>query len=111
MRSAVPSPARAPRRAARERGQSDGRDVHLPLMRSSRSGWLFFLPLLALSTAFAPRAAGQASGFVESMGFDRAYRPDAWVPMVVNLKSSINDPAEYLIQVVQPDMDGDTVLY
>ena len=80
-------------------------------MRSSRSGWLFFLPLLALSTAFAPRAAGQASGFVESMGFDRAYRPDAWVPMVVNLKSSINDPAEYLIQVVQPDMDGDTVLY
>jgi hypothetical protein len=31
--------------------------------------------------------------------------------MVVNLKSSINEGAEYLIQVVQPDMDGDTVLY
>lgn len=78
-------------------------------MRSSRAG-LFFLLLLFLSSAAAP-AFGQASGFVESIGFERAYRPDAWVPMVVNLKSTLSEPAEYLIQVVQPDMDGDTVLY
>jgi hypothetical protein len=70
----------------------------------------YLLLLLALSAA-CPPAFGQVKGFVENLGFDRAYRPDAWLPMVVNLTSTITEPADYLVQVVQPDMDGDTVLY
>src|SRR5215218_4427601 len=104
-----PRRARGARPPCRRHGQPDAPGVHLTAMRSFPAG-LFFL-LLALSAA-APRSTfGQASGFVESMGFDRAYRPDAWVPMVVNLKSTLGEPAEYIIQVVQPDMDGDKVLY
>src|SRR5690242_9458180 len=103
-------PRARPLRASRLHGHPARIGVHCRVMRSSRAG-LFFLLLLALSTAVARPVRGQVTGFVESMGFDRSYRPDAWVPMVVNLKSSINEGAEYQIQVVQPDMDGDTVLY
>jgi hypothetical protein len=82
-------------------------NVHFHPMRSFLAG--FFCILVGLS----PAAWGQVdpSSFVESMGFNRAYRPDAWVPMVVNLKSTLGEPAEYQIQVVQPDIDGDRVVY
>lgn len=79
-------------------------------MRAFLAGLFFSLLLLGLP----PAAWGQIDtrgSAVESIGFQRAYRPDAWVPMVVRLKSTLGDPAEYQIQVVQPDIDGDHVIY
>ena len=80
------------------------------MMRAFLAGLFFSLLLLGLP----PAAWGQIDprgSQVESIGFNRAYRPDAWVPMVVRLKSTLGEPAEYQIQVVQPDMDGDHVIY
>ena len=70
-----------------------------------------FLAGISLLLLMSGAAFGQATGFVESVGFDRAYRPDCWVPMVVNLSSQIPEPATYDIQVEQEDLDGDTVVY
>ena len=70
--------------------------------------------LLCLLAGLSPSASAQIDSqrsFVEAMGFSRAYRPDAWVPMIVNLTSNLGEPAEYQIQVVQPDIDGDRVIY
>jgi hypothetical protein len=83
-------------------------DVHFSIMRSYLAG------ILCLLLGLAPAALGQIderNSFVESMGFSRFYRADAWVPMVVNLSSTLGTPAEYQIQVVQPDIDGDRVIY
>lgn len=54
---------------------------------------------------------GQAEGFVENVGFGKYYRPAGWTPMLVNLKSTIGDTAEYQIQVRQEDLDRDRVIY
>lgn len=83
-------------------------DVPFQPMRSYLAGLLFLL--LGLS----PVALAQIdtrSSFVESVGINRSYRTDAWVPAVVNLTSTLGEPAEYQIQVVQPDIDGDRVIY
>jgi hypothetical protein len=77
-------------------------------MRSFLAG--FVALLLGLSSA-AHAQIDERRSFVESMGFNRAYRADAWVPMVVNLSSTSGETAEYQIQVVQPDIDGDRVIY
>lgn len=89
------------------RGQPMPAGVHFPHMRFLSAGLLCLL--LGLSSV----ASGQvdANSFVESIGFNRSYRPDGWVPMVVNLKSTLGEPADYRIQVVQPDIDGDKVIY
>ena len=82
--------------------------VHFPAMR------LFLAGFIGLLLGLTPAALGQIDqrkSFVESMGFNRAYRADAWVPMVVNLTSTLGEPAEYQVQVVQPDIDGDRVIY
>ena len=74
----------------------------------------FLVGSLCLLLGLSSRAWGQIDerkSFVESMGFNRAYRVDAWVPMVVNLTSTVGEPAEYQIQVLQPDIDGDRVIY
>lgn len=57
------------------------------------------------------RALAQAEGFVESIGFAGAYRPDCWTPMLVNLTSQIGEPAEYQIQVIQHDLDQDREIF
>src|SRR5688572_17643631 len=77
--------------------------VFLGLMRSFLVGLL----LLAIS---AP-AFGQAAGYVEAIGFGKTYRPYGWTPLLVNLTStSTSGKAEdYLIQVVQEDLDRDRV--
>src|SRR4051812_15839852 len=84
------------------------RGVHFPAMRSFLAGSLCLL--LGLSSS-AWGQIDERKSFVESMGFNRAYRVDAWVPMVVNLTSTVGEPAEYQIQVLQPDIDGDRVIY
>lgn len=83
-------------------------DVPFTLMRSSLAG-LFFLILGSSPVALAQ--IDTRSSFVESVGINRSYRTDAWVPAVVNLTSTLGEPAEYQIQVVQPDIDGDRVVY
>lgn len=70
---------------------------------------LFFAGLLLL---FIPTVAlAQAKGEVESIGFNNAYRPDSWTPMVVRLRPETNDPGTYQIQVWQYDIDGDRPVY
>ena len=91
-------------------------DVHFHPMRSllARSllvGLLCLLPGLSPGAGTASAQLNTQRCFVESMGFNRMYRPDAWVPMVVNLTSTLGEPAEYQVQVVQPDIDGDRVIY
>ena len=83
-------------------------DVHFLTMRSYLVG--IFCLLLGLCPA-ALAQIDERKSFVESMGFNRVYRADAWVPMVVNLTSTLGEPAEYQVQVVQPDIDGDRVIY
>ena len=57
------------------------------------------------------RALAQAAGYVESIGYAGAYRPDCWTPMLVNLTSQIGEPAEYQIQVIQHDLDQDREVF
>ena len=83
-------------------------DLQFLSMRSFLAG--FFSLLLGLSP-FALGQIDERNSFVESIGFSRAYRADAWVPMVVNLTSTLGEAAEYQVQVVQPDVDGDRVIY
>jgi hypothetical protein len=70
-----------------------------------------FLAGIFLAIFCAPVALGQATGFVEKIGFGKAYRPYGWTPMLVNLTSTIGDPAEYEIQVRQEDLDRDRVIF
>jgi len=56
-------------------------------------------------------AAAQVTGFVEGIGFDSNYRPNAWTPMLVNLTSQNEKPEDYQIQIVQQDLDKDNVTF
>ncbi len=59
-----------------------------------------------------PRGAwAQVTGFVESVGFDNHYRPNAWTPLLVNLTSEATDAQDLQIQIVQQDLDKDVVTY
>jgi len=74
-------------------------------MRALLAG-LFILTFI--STGFA-----QVKGEVESIGFggDGLYRPQCWTPMIVRLESTIDEPAEYRVEVHQRDLDFDHVIY
>jgi hypothetical protein len=72
-------------------------------MRSLLAGLLI---LILSSSVFA-----QATGEVESVGFNNSYRPDCWTPMVVRLKPTTNDAGTYSLQVRQYDLDGDRAIY
>jgi hypothetical protein len=61
------------------------------------------LILLLISSA----APGQISGFVESIGFNNAYRPDCFTPMIVQIKPTAGAGGLYYIQVKQYDLQGD----
>lgn len=56
-------------------------------------------------------AFAQATGEVESIGFNNTYRPDCWTPMVVRLHPQTNEPGTYQLQVWQYDVDGDRPVY
>ncbi len=65
-----------------------------------------------LLVLFIPTAAwAQARGQVLSIGFNNHYRPDCWTPMLVQLTSQSEDSVDYMIQVVQEDLDRDKVSY
>jgi hypothetical protein len=84
--------------------------VHCRVMRSSRAG-LFFPPAAGTHDRLRPARLGTGDRLRREHGVRPRLPPRRLGADVVNLKSSINEGAEYLIQVVQPDMDGDTVLY
>jgi hypothetical protein len=65
------------------------------------------LILVALHSA----AMAQVSGFVEAIGFNNAYRPDSWTPVLINLTSQSNATGDYQIQIVQQDLDRDNVTF
>jgi hypothetical protein len=77
------------------------------MMRAFLVGIVF----LALGAVSASPAFGQATGFVEKIGFGKTFRPYGWTPVLVNLTSTIGDPAEYQIQVRQEDLDRDRVIF
>jgi hypothetical protein len=77
--------------------------LHLPAMRAFLAG----LIILILSSS----AWGQASGEVETIGFQNHYRPDAWTPMIVRLTPETGVTSFYKLQVRQEDGDFDRVLY
>jgi len=65
--------------------------------------------LIVLS--LASDALAQANGYVRELGFAGNYRPDCWVPLLVHLESTVSEPAEYLVQVHQQDLDQDSVVF
>ncbi len=81
--------------------------VFLPLMRA----FLVGIVILTLGGISASPAFGQATGFVEKIGFGKTFRPYGWTPVLINLTSTIGDPAEYQIQVRQEDLDRDRVIF
>lgn len=70
-----------------------------------------FLVGIVLVAICGSSAAGQATGFVQQIGFQNQYRPYGWTPLLVNLQSQISEPAEYQIQVRQEDLDRDRVVF
>ena len=77
--------------------------VHFRMMRAFLAG---------LILALVPSAAyAQATGSVGSLGFGSCYRPNCWTPMFVTLNSQLPTSANYQIQVVQEDLDKDTVTF
>ena len=76
-------------------------------MRWTNAG--LFLLIILFGTPGAAR--GQATGEVQSIGFNGAFRPDCWVPMVVRLKPDVAEAGNYQIQVFQHDLDGDRAAY
>ena len=68
--------------------------------------------LLGLVLLFISNTAfGQISGFVESIGFNNAYRPDCFTPMIVQIKPTAGSGGLYYIQVKQLDLQGDEVTF
>jgi hypothetical protein len=53
----------------------------------------------------------QATGQVQSLGFNGVYRPNCWTPMVVRLMPQTTASANYEIEVWQHDLDGDHPIY
>jgi hypothetical protein len=53
----------------------------------------------------------QPTGQVQSIGFNGAFRPNCWTPMVVRLTPDSTDSANYEIAVYQHDLDGDRPIY
>src|SRR4051812_27510368 len=77
-------------------------------MRAFRAGIILLIALLLPSAA----AYGQGvTGDVETIGFNSVYRPECWTPLLINLTSTLSEPAEYDIVVEQEDLDSDTVVY
>ena len=56
-------------------------------------------------------AFGQLSGEVESIGFENAYRPDCFTPMIVRIKPSPGAGGLYYLQVKQADLSGDEAIF
>ena len=70
-----------------------------------------FLAGLTLLLVFASAGSAQVNGQVLSIGIQGNYRPDCWNPLLVQLRSTISESANYQIQVHQQDLDKDIVVY
>ena len=77
-------------------------------MRDVRQfGGVVLLLLFALCSA----ALGQASGQVESIGFDNRFRPDCWTPMVIDLRAETSKSDQFQLWVKQEDLDRDHPIF
>jgi hypothetical protein len=63
---------------------------------------------LALLTTVA---FGQATGDIESIGYEQQFRPGCWTPMVVRLTPTSGAPFKGKIAVYQEDADHDHVIF
>ena len=70
----------------------------------------FFLAGI-LQWAMVSAVLAQANGDVESIGFDHAYRPGCWTPMVVRLTPTTGAPFKGKIAVYQEDGDHDHPIF
>jgi len=59
----------------------------------------------------AASALADVKGEVESLGFSKSYRADAWTPIIVRLSPEAAQTDFYQLQVRQKDLDGDHVLF
>lgn len=59
----------------------------------------------------ASAALAQATGDVEAIGFEHAYRPGCWTPMVVRLTPTSGSPFEGKIAVYQDDADHNHAIF
>jgi hypothetical protein len=64
-----------------------------------------------LVVATSSMAWAQAEGSVEAIGLAGTWRPNAWVPMKVSLRSKLDTVQKYRLDVVQEDLDRDRVAY
>src|SRR5262245_54181241 len=60
---------------------------------------------------FASTGLAQITGEVESIGYQSAYRPDCFTPMVIRIKAQAGASGDYQIQVKQNDLDADHVTF
>ncbi|CAN5374984.1 hypothetical protein BH09PLA1_BH09PLA1_15290 [soil metagenome] len=72
-----------------------------------RLGGVALLLLFALCSA----VLGQASGQVESIGFDNRFRGECWTPMLIDLRPETSKSDQYQIQVKQEDLDRDHPIF
>lgn len=56
-------------------------------------------------------SGGGVEGVVESIGLGSYYRPDAWTPMVIRLRTVAGAARVYRIEVEQDDLDLDRAVY
>src|SRR3954447_3156439 len=82
-------------------------DVNWWKMRDFRLGGAALLLLFALCST----TLGQASGQVESIGFDNRFRAECWTPMVVDLRPETSKSDEYQLQLKQEDLDRDHPIF
>ncbi|HEV7302399.1 MAG TPA: hypothetical protein VGN72_23875 [Tepidisphaeraceae bacterium] len=67
---------------------------------------------LVLFVLLSPAAVlAQIRGEVESIGFGGYYRPDAWTPMVVRIRTAGLTTGFHKLQVIQEDLDRDRPAY
>jgi len=64
-----------------------------------------------LSLFITLTALAQATGDVESIGFDHTFRPGCWTPMVIRLTPTGATPFEGKIAVYQDDLDHDHAVF
>lgn len=71
----------------------------------------FLVGLFILTMSAVGALAQQAGGEIESVGFQKSYRPNCWVPMIVRLRPEGLATGTYKLQCVQEDLDKDRVTY
>lgn len=73
--------------------------------------WFTVVGLVLAALAGVGSARAEVTGSVEMLGFDNAFRPGAWTPLLVRLRPDAGSSGTYQIVVEQQDLDSDLVSY